>query len=124
MAAVTFDGGNDGKEFESRVLQINMAHFKNMKSSDRHGMTEREWEQLDRTLLHELTHGLMASNVNYFNDLSGFLAEGGSADLIHGVDDERYNEIIKCAKDSSIFKRILNPTVVYDDYDIYDFCLR
>ena len=62
--------------------------------------------------------------VNYFNDLSGFLAEGGSADLIHGVDDERYNEIIKCAKDSSIFKRILNPTVVYDDYDIYDFCLR
>lgn len=95
LAYVSYDG-SDGKEWESRVLCVNMAHFNKIDTSDRHGTVE-DGLQLDRTLVHELVHGLMASNVNYFVDLPTFLSEGGTAELIHGVDDERYDNIIAYA---------------------------
>ena len=122
FAYVSFDNidGDDKKVYESRVLCVNMAHFKNMPASDHHGSTEDIGWSLDRTLVHELVHGLMASNVNYFNDIPDFLAEGGSAELIHGLDDERYEEIIEYAKDPEAFETILT-TKMFDDppYEIY-----
>lgn len=107
MAAVGFDS-EEGKEFESRVLLVNMAYFKDMDSSDHHGVSGNQ--TLDRTLVHELTHGIMASNINYFNDLPNFLKEGGSAELIHGIDDKRYPYIVDYAKDPSVFRKILDAT--------------
>ena len=105
LAYVQYDDVSDFKDFEGRVLCVNMAHFKDMKSSDRHGTTGGF--NLDRTLVHELVHGLMAPNIQYFTDLPGALKEGGTAELIHGIDDERYDAIIEMAKDPESFKNIV-----------------
>lgn len=104
LAYVSFDG-SDGKEFESRVLCVNMAFFKDMDATNRHPKTKND-QGLDRTLVHELVHGLMSSNVNYFGDLPEFLAEGGSAELIHGLDDENRNRIISTIQNTDALKEI------------------
>ena len=107
LAYVYYDSDNY-KAFEDRELVVNMAYFKKMKSSDRHGTTGKF--NLDRTLAHELVHGLMAPNVNYFGDMPIFLAEGGTAELIHGVDDERYEQIISCVQNPEAFEKVLDST--------------
>lgn len=120
VASVSFNNidGDEKKVYESRVLCVNMAYFKNMSLDNRHGFSVEL--TLDRTLIHELVHGLMASNINYFLDLPDFLAEGGSAELIHGLDDERYEEIVDYAKDPEAFETILT-TKIFDDppHEIY-----
>ena len=84
------------KEYESYALAVNMAQFKNMSWSDRHGSVGVI--NLDRILVHELVHSLMASNVNYLGDLPGAIVEGATAEIIHGIDDMRYQELIYYAK--------------------------
>lgn len=123
-ASVSFENidGDEDKIYESRVLCMNMANFKDMSSSDNHGLIEgmdMGWG-LDRTLVHELVHGLMASNINYFGNIPDFLAEGGSAELIQGLDDRRYEDIVYYAKNPEIFETILT-TTIFDDppYEIY-----
>ncbi len=120
LAYVNFDGAS-GKEFESRVLCVNMAFFKDMDATNRHPKTDKD-QGLDRTLVHELVHGLMSSNVNYMVDLPGFLIEGGSAELIHGLDDENRNRIISTIQNTEGLKNIFTalgsesqfPREVYD----------
>lgn len=51
---------------------------------------------LDRVICHELVHGTMSANVNGFGYLPSFLKEG-LAELVHGVDDVRYSEILDIA---------------------------
>lgn len=51
---------------------------------------------LDRTLAHEFTHAVMASNINYFHDLPEFITEG-TAELVHGIDDESEYSILNLA---------------------------
>ena len=107
LAYVSYDSENkDYKKWESRTLCVNMHYFKNMSSSDRHGTVINEIN-LDRTLVHELTHGIMASNINYYNELPISLNEGATAELVHGADDFHYNNIIYYAKNPSVFKKIL-----------------
>lgn len=112
------DGGDNDGIWEARLLCVNMAHFKNMSLDNHHGATGDM--SLDRTIIHELVHGLMASNINYFLDLPDFLIEGGSAELIHGLDDERYDDIIEYAKDPEVFETILT-TKIFDEtpYECY-----
>ncbi len=108
LAYVDF-GTEDGTDYESRILCVNMAFFKDMDPDDRHGTNYRNQVkyQLDRTLAHELVHGLMASNVVGIMNLPPFFIEGGSAELVHGVDDKRYNRIIEITKDPAAFEDIL-----------------
>lgn len=106
LAAVSFGSLNGTKkEYQSGVLTVNMAKFENMSSSDRQGKSGGLY--LSRTLIHELVHGVMASNINYFGDLPSAILEGGTAELIHGVDDKRRTEIIEYAKDLSPVIKIL-----------------
>ena len=105
LAAVGFDS-EDGKTFESHTLVVNMAAFKDMDPNDHHGKTLYQGE-LDRVLVHELVHGTMASNIPYFGYLPGFLLEGGSAELIHGVDDKRALNIIHYAQNPDILDKVL-----------------
>ena len=117
LAYVSYDSDND-KTYESRVLCVNMAGFENMSDTNRHGSTSSA--SLDRVLVHELVHGIMASNVNYFYNLPDFLKEGGTAELIHGLDDENYDEMVSYAKDPSVFEKILTTTLFKDPpYEIY-----
>ncbi|MBQ6296833.1 MAG: calcium-binding protein [Selenomonadaceae bacterium] len=105
LAAVGF-GSEDGETFESQTLTVNMAFFKDMDSDDRHGQTVGQGD-LDRVLAHEFVHGTMASNILYFGYLPGFLLEGGSAELIHGIDDERTFDIIEYAQNPDILDKVL-----------------
>ena len=120
LTSVSFNSINGTKkEFESRILSINMAYFKNMSSSDRHGTIGSF--TLDRILTHELVHSIMASNVNYFSDLPGAIVEGGTAEIIHGIDDMRYDEIIEYAKNISTLISALSTEVMLSNsvYAIY-----
>ena len=117
LAAVAFNTVNGtGKEYESLFLRVNMAHFKNMSSSDRHGSTDLGFN-LDRTLIHELVHGVMASNINYFNDLPNALIEGGTAELIHGIDDERYYAIPQFVQELDNYMKIFGMDYVAGNVD-------
>ncbi len=51
---------------------------------------------LDRTIAHELTHAVMAANITGFNKLPDSITEG-SAELAHGIDDFRRNNILTLA---------------------------
>ncbi len=119
LAYVASDSDDD-KVYEAHTLCVNMARFKNMSTSDHHGTTT-DSGNLDRTLAHELVHGVMASNVNYSHDLPGWLIEGGTAELIHGVDDERPDEIINFVKDVSTVKKVLTTKSIKDyvPYEVY-----
>ncbi|MBR3497745.1 MAG: calcium-binding protein [Selenomonadaceae bacterium] len=106
LAYVQYDDASiNMQKFEGRVLCVNMHYFQNMKKSDRHGTTDTF--NLDRTLVHELVHGLMAPNINYFTDLPGALKEGGTAELIHGIDDERSYAIMTMAQNPERFRNIV-----------------
>lgn len=109
LAYVQYDDASiNMQKFEGRVLCVNMHYFQNMKKSDRHGTTDTF--NLDRTLVHELVHGLMAPNINYFTDLPGALKEGGTAELIHGIDDERSYAIMTMAQNPERFMNIVMPS--------------
>ena len=95
---------SEGKECESHILCVNMGVFRDMDENNRHPIVDNSG--LDRTLVHELVHALMASNVNYFNDLPNFLTEGGVAELIHGLDDERRDRIISTIQNTDALKNI------------------
>ena len=120
LAYVSFEG-DGGKTYESRTLCVNMAHFKKMNIKNRHGSVIGGMS-LDRTLVHELVHGIMASNLNYFSDLPMFLVEGGTAELVHGIDDERHDNIIYLMKNPSKIAKVLTALGDYNkdpDYEVY-----
>lgn len=113
LAAVGLDS-EDNKTFESQTLTVNMAYFKDMDPDDHHGKT-LFYGSLDRTLVHELVHGTMASNILYFGYLPGFLLEGGSAELIHGIDDKRVLDIMEYVQNPDILDEVLvNKSVTTD----------
>ncbi|MBR2774032.1 MAG: calcium-binding protein, partial [Selenomonadaceae bacterium] len=104
LAAVSY-GSDDGKTYESYTLTVNMAFFQDMDPDDHHGRALLQ--SLDRVLAHEFVHGTMASNVLYYRYLPGFFIEGGSAELIHGIDDDRYSAIINYAQNPDILDKVL-----------------
>lgn len=55
---------------------------------------------LDRTLLHELTHALMSTNIRGYVWLPNYFLEG-SAELINGCDDTRGTEILNAINNVS-----------------------
>ena len=116
----------DRKEFETRTLGVNLTNFQDMSSDDRHGTVTLEGQELflDRTLVHELTHGVMATNVNYFRNLPLPIIEGATAELIQGVDDERYDNIISYVKSMESFEKVclyLMPELAGGDMELVPY---
>jgi Ca2+-binding RTX toxin-like protein len=98
LASVTSRFYNNGETYEL-TLTINMKYYDeildvNGASDDANGYF------LDRTIAHELTHAVMAANITGFSYLPKCIKEG-TAELVHGVDDERVDEIL----------HLSNPTV-------------
>ena len=114
IAYVSFDS-ESGKDGEARTLCVNIDFYKNIDPDDHHGTSGNY--PLDRVLAHELVHGLMASNVFSFTDLPPFLIEGGTAELIHGIDDMRYNRLIEITKNPATFEDILTTDAFPSDPD-------
>ena len=72
-------------------LTVNMYHYNSI--LDVNGATENTSFYLDRTIAHELTHAVMSTNIDGFSNLPKCIKEG-SAELVHGIDDERLVDIL------------------------------
>ena len=90
-------------------LNINLRSYSNLDTSDVSGkdLTSGQ-EHLDRTIAHELNHGLMAANVKQAYNLPAYITEG-TAELVHGVDDTR-SAIISLASDANLMRQALTST--------------
>lgn len=89
-------------------LTVNMGHFKNLSSSNVNGSSNGGTSfYLDRVLAHEFTHAVMAANIKYFAKSYDFITEG-AAELVHGIDDERYYSILTLAGSPSTLEKQLS----------------
>jgi len=90
----TGSGTNVKTVYATEVLVINTAYFrdslKDVDGSSRYSSVG----SLDRIIAHEITHGVMAADVNAFNKLPVFIKEG-LAELVHGIDDTRAGTILE-----------------------------
>ncbi|MBE8951652.1 MAG: calcium-binding protein [Quinella sp. 1Q7] len=93
------DGTGDGSTTQL-MLNVNMHYFSGLDASDVDGTANNQSAgMLDRTLAHEFTHAVMGTNIRYFQKLPKFIKEG-SAELTHGIDDERGSTIFRIAYDN------------------------
>ena len=99
---------NDSKDKKCIVLNlvVNMNYYNSIDKSDPNGSVSGHDFYLDRTLAHELTHAVMAANIDYFGRLPLAFIEG-SAELTHGIDDERKAKITELASSSSALESAL-----------------
>ncbi|MGP1471427.1 MAG: flagellinolysin [Schwartzia sp. (in: firmicutes)] len=81
----------EGGKATKLELHVNMAAYGKLDPNNSHGMSiEKPWEgYMDRLIAHEMTHAVMAAVIDGFDDLPLFVAEG-TAELIHGIEDERW----------------------------------
>lgn len=82
-------------------LNINMHYYENIDTTNPNGVgSSAALNTLDRTIAHELVHAVMSANVDYYSNLSVSFKEG-SAELVHGIDDKRYNQIVALSNDAA-----------------------
>ena len=94
-------------------LRINMKYYNDLKADNVDGASDFNQGNiragyLDRTLAHEFTHAVMAANVDHFNDLPAYLKEG-TAEMTHGISDERSTDMKILAGDSNKLLKSLDP---------------
>ena len=90
LAYVTSHPAQDGTTYQLE-LTINMKYYNEI--LDANGASSDTSAYLDRTIAHELTHAVMAANITGFKYLPKCIKEG-TAELVHGIDDERPNDIL------------------------------
>lgn len=91
-------------------LIVNMNYYTNMDWTDENGRTSTAGAgYLDRTIAHEMTHALMGANIKYFSDLPLYMKEG-TAELVHGIDDERRANITQLVSGGTRLGDALNST--------------
>ena len=94
----------------THALTINMNIFSGITEDNVNGMVVDSYNQtqyLDRTLAHEITHLIMGAKIENFNILPSFIVEG-TAELVHGIDDEKPISIRNLAQNYSWLKSYLN----------------
>ena len=106
---------------KSLALAINTRYYNEMTMAqyNENGTGGPGAGYLDRTLAHELTHALMMAAFHDFNILPNFLVEG-FAELTHGIDDERYEDIFQvCGYSGDDLRKILNTESTANTADVY-----
>ena len=106
-ALASTSSSNTGQKTEDLTLKINMSHFSDLDTSDKNGSASGSNIYLDRTIAHEMTHAVMAANIDYFFQLPTVFTEG-VAELTHGIDDRRRDEIDRLGGSSSSLKTALS----------------
>ncbi|MBQ7497733.1 MAG: hypothetical protein IJU00_07875, partial [Selenomonas sp.] len=76
-------------------------YYSNLNTSNVNGADSGGQTYLDRVLAHELTHAVMAANINNFNDLPAYIKEG-MAEVVHGIDDQRMASILKMVDTTNV----------------------
>ena len=99
--------GHPNSNPSNLVMAVNMAAYDDITVGDSEGYSPYWESYLDRTLAHELTHAIMMSTVNYFNDLPQFITEG-MAELTHGIDDDRTSDIRDLASSPYYLRQTLS----------------
>lgn len=80
----------DGVRTHSLNLVVNMYYYNDMDMEDVNGSSSKGY--LDRTIAHEMTHAVMAANIEKFDSLPLYIIEG-MAELTHGIDDVRQTNL-------------------------------
>ena len=95
------------------AITINMAYYNGFDtSSDKDGKSSARGQiHLDRNVTHEMTHAIMAANVDYYSELPSYLKEG-YCEVVHGG-DFRSSDILALADDTEKLKQALNPSAAY-----------
>ena len=135
LAAVTHSPGGPNGRASSLTLIVNLHYYGNLDMNDPNGKPLDGSGQptlqayLDRTLAHEMTHALMAANIDHFSDLPLYIKEG-AAELVHGIDDNgnggRKPTIQALAKDNAKLKNAFgsSPASAEDPYAAGYMALR
>ena len=107
MAVSNYSNGQKSSELR---LNINMHYYENIDTTNPNGVGSSEaLNTLDRTIAHELVHAVMSANVDWYSNLPVSFREG-SAELVHGIDDKRYNQISALSNDADALKTALSGT--------------
>lgn len=88
-----------GSQTVGLELHVNMDYYDTMDMEDVNGVSASASTYLDRVIAHEMTHGIMSANIEYFSNLPLFIVEG-MAELIHGA-DERVLSMLTSMDESS-----------------------
>ncbi|MBR4382269.1 MAG: flagellin [Selenomonadaceae bacterium] len=88
-----------GSQTTKLDLVVNMYYYKDIDPASPDGAllptsSMRGVGYLDRTIAHEFTHAVMSANIDNFRTLPHYVREG-TAELVHGIDDERAYTIKK-----------------------------
>ncbi|MBQ3853946.1 MAG: flagellinolysin, partial [Anaerovibrio sp.] len=67
-------------------LHVNMDYYDTMDMEDVNGVSTKSNTYLDRVIAHEMSHGIMAANIENFGNMPLFITEG-IAELTHGADE-------------------------------------
>ena len=97
-------------------LRINMKYYNDLRADNVDGASDFNHGNiragyLDRTLAHEFTHAVMAANIDHFNALPAWLKEG-TAEMTHGIADERRSDIEALGGDSD---KLLKSVIPHSD---------
>ncbi len=83
------------------TLSVNMKYYNDLVAGDVNGKSTATSAYLDRTIAHEMTHAVMAADIEGFGGLYQCITEG-AAEVVHGIDDERGATIQSLANSKSI----------------------
>ena len=106
-ALASTSSSKTGQKTEDLTIKINMSHYSDLDTSDKNGSASGSNVYLDRTIAHELTHAVMAANIDYFFQLPTLFTEG-VAELTHGIDDRRRDDIDSLGGSSNRLKNALS----------------
>ncbi|MBR1730032.1 MAG: hypothetical protein IJ728_10975, partial [Selenomonadaceae bacterium] len=93
---------------------INNYLYCNFDLSNVNGKSTNDSLYLDRTIAHELTHGIMATKINYYGALPMLIREG-IAELTHGSDDDSKNDLKTLAGNSDLLRQSLVLSTKYNE---------
>ena len=92
---------SSGGKATELAMTVNMDFYNNLDKDDVNGKSGTPGSgYLDRTIVHELTHAVMASNITGFKNLYSCIKEG-AAEVVHGIDDFRTGDILTFASSAS-----------------------
>ena len=95
-------------------MEINMKYFNEVNTSDVNGYAGSAAGYLDRVIAHELTHATLAATMaKVYNSATPKYFKEGIAELVHGIDDFRTDDIISLANAEKVdhLSKVLQPNM-------------
>ncbi len=92
------------------TLNVNLKYYAQLNQTDVNGSSASGGATyLDRTIAHEMTHAVMRANITNMSALPKYIREG-TAEFLHGIDDERKTTLAGLSYTDSIFSNEADDT--------------